>query len=376
MMKRFLLTFAVAGILCACNNKSEFQVSGHLDGITTDTLYVMVSGEDFAGTEYMDTIPMIDGNFGFNLPQQEMRQVILVGKPSEGKKMYEEGYMAFLFMPGDYVTIQGTLKEYETKGTGFYKELEESRKLFAACEEAHKQLRAEYKERKENGESPDSLNAYYQKRSQDINAESVSISMDYIKAHPDSDVSAYLVAGLGEKMEEGLALLSGRAKEGPASGYYKSMLARKEAEKKREEAAKNIQPGKDAPDFTLNDLNGKPLSLSSLRGKYVVLDFWGSWCGWCIKGFPEMKKYYTKYKDKVEFLGIACGDTEKKWKEAVAKHEVPWLNVLNEKGDKDVSVVYAITGYPTKIVVDPQGKIANVVVGESPKFYTYLDELF
>ena len=50
-----------------------------------------------------------------------------------------------------------------------------------------------------------------------------------------------------------------------------------------------------APDFTLNDINGKPLALSSLRGKYVVIDFWGSWCGWCIKGIPKMKEYYAKY---------------------------------------------------------------------------------
>ena len=51
-----------------------------------------------------------------------------------------------------------------------------------------------------------------------------------------------------------------------------------------------------APDFTLNDINGKPLVLSSLRGKYVILDFWGSWCVWCIRGIPNMKEYYNKYK--------------------------------------------------------------------------------
>ena len=51
--------------------------------------------------------------------------------------------------------------------------------------------------------------------------------------------------------------------------------------------------GPEAPDFTLNDINGKPLTLSSLRGKYVVLDFWGSWCIWCIKGMPKMKILVT-----------------------------------------------------------------------------------
>ena len=58
-----------------------------------------------------------------------------------------------------------------------------------------------------------------------------------------------------------------------------------------------------APDFELPDLQGNPLKLSSLRGKYVVLDFWGSWCIWCIRGIPGMKEAYSKYKDKMEILG-------------------------------------------------------------------------
>lgn len=376
MMKKNVLTLVVASALCACNNKPQYQVSGYLEGLEGDSLIVMVMDADFSETETTDTVALIEGNFAFNLPQKEMRQVLMAPMPSGGKKLFQDGYVNFMFMPGDYATINGTLKDYEINGTGFYKEFKESRKLFASCEEAQSQLFTECKERKEKGENPDSLSAYFQKRNQEIRDEVVTITMNYIKQHPDSDVSTYLVVHLEDKMEEGLALLTERARNGLASGFYKSFLKRREKEKKREEMAKNIQPGKEAPDFTLMDLNGNSLTLSSLRGKYVVLDFWGSWCGWCIKGFPEMKKYYAKYKNKVEFLGIACGDTEKKWKDAVAKHEVPWLNVLNGKDDKDVSTMYAISGYPTKIVIDPQGEIARVVVGESPEFYTYLDGLF
>ena len=96
-----------------------------------------------------------------------------------------------------------------------------------------------------------------------------------------------------------------------------------------------------------------------------------------------MKKYYEKYKGKLEILGIDCRDTEEKWKAAVEKHELPWLHVYNAgnpdvsiAGNPDVSILYAIQGYPTKIVVDPEGKIAKIVVGEDPAFYQYLDELF
>ena len=100
-----------------------------------------------------------------------------------------------------------------------------------------------------------------------------------------------------------------------------------------------MKPGNLAPEFTLKDLDGKNFDLSSLRGKYVVLDFWGSWCGWCIKGIPEMKKAYEKYKGKIEFVGIDCNDTEDKWKKAVAEHQLPWINVRNI-GEPDVAHHY------------------------------------
>jgi thiol-disulfide isomerase/thioredoxin len=112
-----------------------------------------------------------------------------------------------------------------------------------------------------------------------------------------------------------------------------------------------------------------------LRGKYVVLDFWGTWCGWCIKGIPEMKEMYAKYSHHLEVVGIACGDTEEAWKKFVAEKALPWTNLLNGKGDADVSSLYAVTGYPTKIVLDPEGRILKTILGESPEFYTYVDSL-
>ena len=133
--------------------------------------------------------------------------------------------------------------------------------------------------------------------------------------------------------------------------------------------------GIEAPDFTLNDLNGKPLTLSSLRGKYVILDFWGSWCGWCIKGIPQMKEYYQKYAGKFEILGIDCNDPEEKWKAAVEKYELPWLHVYNPR-NSDLLEQYEIEGFPTKIIVGPDGKIVKTIIGENPAFYTLLDQLF
>lgn len=130
-----------------------------------------------------------------------------------------------------------------------------------------------------------------------------------------------------------------------------------------------------APDFSLTDINGKTFTLSSLRGKIVVIDFWGSWCGWCIKGMPEMKRYYEKYKGKLEIVGVDCGDTQEKWKAAVSQLKLPWIHVYNPKGIGDITGTYAIQGFPTKCIVGKDGELLKVVIGEDPAFYTALDEI-
>ena len=90
-----------------------------------------------------------------------------------------------------------------------------------------------------------------------------------------------------------------------------------------------------------------------------------------------MKEAYGKYKDQMEILGIDCRDTEEKWKAAVEEHQLPWLQVrCPDEQLQTIAEQYSIEGFPTKVVIDPQGRIAKVVVGEDPAFYTYLDELF
>jgi len=130
----------------------------------------------------------------------------------------------------------------------------------------------------------------------------------------------------------------------------------------------------EAPNFTLEDLDGNRLSLTSLRGKYVVVDFWGSWCPWCIKGFPKMKEYYQKYKDKLEIVGVDCGDTKAKWKAAVAEYELPWKHVYCPKNSKVIED-YGVQGFPSKVIIDPKGNVVEGIEGEDPRFYTLLDQL-
>ena len=201
---------------------------------------------------------------------------------------------------------------------------------------------------------------------------------NYVKAHPDQDASAALLAELSddiENVEAIAAMLTERARNSAAAKLYKRNLAMAKSEREAE-ARQNSLEGAKAPDFTLNDINGKPLALSSLRGKWVILDFWGSWCGWCIKGMPKMKEYYAKYNNKLEILGVDCNDTVEKWKKAVADNELPWLHVYCGKDAKeDPMVLYGVNAFPTKVIINPKGKVAKIIVGEDPAFYDYLDEM-
>ncbi len=271
---------------------------------------------------------------------------------------------------------------YDVEGTGFYADYHQV-DIFNEKAIVESQKNAEkYRDLKGNGKADQKqLDDFYNNVYQPSVKSYHKSLLDYIKAHPKQEAAVMLVRSLGDidKMKEGFSLFAPSVREGRMKTFFESWLKKAEenlkAEEEEKEAAKKQATGIKAPTFTLNDLNGKPLALTSLRGKYVILDFWGSWCVWCIKGFPKMKEYYAKYPGKFEILGMDCGDTEAKWKEAVKKHELPWLHVYCPNGSSILND-YGITGFPTKIIIGPDGKIVKTIVGEDPSFYTLLDELF
>lgn len=132
----------------------------------------------------------------------------------------------------------------------------------------------------------------------------------------------------------------------------------------------------EAPAFTFQDREGKDVSLSDFKGKWVIIDFWGSWCRYCIKGIPALKEAYAKYQPQVEVIGIACRDPKDIWIQALQRYELPWVNLWNPdpKGGK-VLQDYSVPGFPTKVIVDPAGKIRNITIGDDPEFYVALEKL-
>lgn len=135
-----------------------------------------------------------------------------------------------------------------------------------------------------------------------------------------------------------------------------------------------MKPGDKAISFSLPDQQGKLVSLEDFKGKYIVLEFWGTWCGWCVKDIPTMRQYHNKYKNRVDFISIACKDQPKNWKEALEKYKMDWINLLNN--DEQLTKSYGIEGYPTKMIISPEGIVVGKYLGEGRDFYTELDRMF
>lgn len=199
---------------------------------------------------------------------------------------------------------------------------------------------------------------------------------DRIAAHPDRVGTPYAVMELtsAEDVVEYGSKLTGEALASMIYPLAQSQMA--DAEKRLAKRAKQRaleSAAKPAPDFTLPDMQGRRVALSDFRGRWVVLDFWGSWCDWCIKGFPELKEAYAKYDGKLEIIGINCNDSPEAWKAAVERYGLPWVQLYSTKSD-DVRELYAVQNFPTKVIIDPEGCIRKVCIGHAPEFFQDLEK--
>lgn len=140
---------------------------------------------------------------------------------------------------------------------------------------------------------------------------------------------------------------------------------------RRLEASRDTRTGMPAKNFVKKDMNGKTVSLEKLRGKFVLLDFWGSWCGPCRASHPHLKELHEKYKRQVVFINVAqenvkdLAEARKLWTAAVKEDGLTWTQVLNNEGRDTCDMVrlFNITAFPTKVLIDPRGIVVAKMVG-------------
>ena len=143
-------------------------------------------------------------------------------------------------------------------------------------------------------------------------------------------------------------------------------------------ATELVKPGTVAPDFELSSPDGKKVSLSQFKGKYVVLDFWASWCPDCRKDAPNIVAMYNKYKDKgVAFVGVSFDTDVAQWKAAIEKYGMKYAHVseLKKMREANISKAYGVKWIPSMVLVDPQGKVVMGTV-LSTKLEKELEKVF
>ena len=122
---------------------------------------------------------------------------------------------------------------------------------------------------------------------------------------------------------------------------------------------KQFTIGSVAPEISLPDANGKTVTLSSLKGKYVLIDFWAAWCGPCRQENPNVVAAYNKFKGKgFEVYGVSLDDNKDKWVGAIEKDKLTWINVSDLGGwQSSAAKLYGVTAIPKNFLLDKQGKI-------------------
>lgn len=199
-------------------------------------------------------------------------------------------------------------------------------------------------------------------RSKTLNGEAPGIEFfeevitEFIKGHPDSYVSVDLMdlftqssiqPNIVEPMYNALSKRMQNSEK--VLGWVEKLKKAKLA----------VSGNQTAPEFTVNDAEGNPISLSTYRGSYVFVDFWASWCVPCRAENPNVLAAYEKYKDKnFQVIGISLDSNKGSWQKAVAEDKLPWKQLCDFKADQsEVVKLYEIYSVPANVLIDPNGKI-------------------
>ena len=345
---------------CTDENNQSFTLKGKL-GNWSDPATIYLSYWD-DGNEYLDTTRLSKGNFSFEGTIGEPAPArLILDYTGEGMgQAAQAGHILYLYLEN------GTVKMKSPDS------LQNSQFVNSPINEAHlayldfiggqiQDLAARMNEKVMQAtpeqQNDSAFNAQLNQEYRQLLDERTQKQQQYVRDHHDSYFS---VVALSESVSSDFDVEEIEPLFLSIDEKYRTSFPGK-AFAQRIEAAKTIGIGKKAPGFTQNDPDGNPVSLSDFLGKYVLLDFWASWCGPCRQENPNLVKAYAAYKDKgFEILGVSLDNKDGKeaWVKAIEKDGLTWTQVSDlNSWNNEVARSYGVRAVPQSYLIDPQGVI-------------------
>ncbi|MBP1676136.1 MAG: alkyl hydroperoxide reductase/Thiol specific antioxidant/Mal allergen [Bacteroidetes bacterium] len=358
-MKRNVLFIGLLIPLSIFAQEGLYTISGKIGNYNAPAKVYLLSGRNLT-----DSATLKNGVFEFKGKISEPRKAnLLFDKKGVGLQTIRTSrnvdYTDFYLVEGKtVVAAQDSIEDASITGTAINNEYKTLKSSLKPANSALTAVLTEYRTASKEKQQSEAFEAEIDKKYEAALAEINKIQTEFIKTNPNSIISLDVIKSL-----IGSGPVDVQVIEPLFNGLSQSVQNSESGVAFAAELNKNkkIAIGAIAPDFAQTDVQGKMVKLSDFKGKYVLIDFWASWCGPCRRENPNVVKAFNQYKDKnFTILGVSL-DAEKQkdaWIKAIADDQLTWTQVSDLKGwDNEVGKLYMVRSIPQNFLIDPNGKI-------------------